>query len=566
LIDSLRIRDLAVVAQADLEFGRGLNVLTGETGAGKSLVLGALELLSGARASADRVRQGAEEAVVEAVFRTEALPELEAQLARRGVVVDDHELVVRRTVSAAGRSRAWLGGQLVPISLLAELLGERIEISSQHESQALRRPEVHGRLLDAFGELLERREGVACGYAAVRTADQEIARLRGEAEERARRQDYLAFQAREIDEAKLRPGEREELEAERARLLHSERLRGEAGAATRLLGGDPAVSDAPGAADLVVDAARRIEGLGAIDASLAPLGGRLAAAHAELADAAVELERYAEGIEADPGRLAELEERLERLERLKRKYGSTAEEILAFRDRAAAELEETASSDERLAALEAEREDRAAALVRDVVRLSAGRRKAAAKLSGALERALRGLALPHAGVEVELAPVAVSDGLPCGPAGAEAPQLLFRANPGEEPRPLRRVASGGELSRLFLALKNVLRRADAGMVLLFDEVDAAVGGRIAERVGRALAELAAQHQVLCISHLPQIAALGDVHFRVEKRESGGRAVAEVARLGEAERVEEIARMAGGEEISAATRRHARELLGARASR
>ena len=560
MIESLRIRDLAVVAEADLELGPGLNVLTGETGAGKSLVLGALELLAGARASADRVRQGADEAVVEALFRTEGLAELEAELGRRGLASDDHELVVRRTLAAGGRSRAWLGGQLVPIALLGELLGERIEVSSQHESQALRRPEVQGRLLDAYGDLLELREEVAAGYAALRAADEEIARLRARSEERARRQDFLAFQVREIDEAKLRPGELEELEAERGRLLHAGRLGGDAAAAAGLLAGDPAASDAPGAADLVADAARRVAELAEIDTGLTPLAERLAAAQAEIADAGAELERYAGGIEADPARLAELEERLDRLERLKRKYGARAEEILAFRDRAAAELEETASADERLSALEAERARCAERLTRAAGRLGAGRRKAAGALAQELERALRDLALPHAGVEVDLAPVAPGDGAPCGPAGAEAPQILFRANPGEPARPLRRVASGGELSRLFLALKNVLRRAGGGLVLVFDEVDAGVSGRIAERVGRALAELASHHQVICITHLPQVAALADVHFRVHKRAARGRAVAQVARLEGEERVEEIARMAGGERISDATRRHARELL------
>jgi len=560
MISTLRIRNLAVVADAELELGPGLNVVTGETGAGKSLVLGALALLAGRRARADVVRQGAEEAAVEAAFCTGRLPALEAELAARGLACDDHELVVRRSVAASGRSRAQVAGQLAPVSLLAELLGGRIEIASQHDSHALRRPEVHGRLLDAYGGLEEPRRAVAEGYAALRRVDEERARLHAAAAERARRRDYLAFQVREIDEAKLRPGEPEALEAERARLRHVERLREGAGRAAAALGGDPAVSDAPGAADLAAEAARRVEELAGIDPELGPLAERLVAAHAELADAAGELERYAAGVEGDPGRLEQVEERLERIEGLRRKYGESAEEILAFRDRAAAELEADEAAGARETELEAERERLAAALAGDARALSAGRRRAARRLARAVEAELRELALPHAGLAVDLPPAPAPEGLPCGPTGAEAPELLFRANPGEEPRPLRKVASGGELSRLFLALKNALRRADAGMVLVFDEVDAGVGGGVAERVGEALAELAAEHQVLCITHLPQIAARGDVHLRVRKREREGRAVAEVERLEREARVEEIARMAGGSRVTAATRRHAQELL------
>lgn len=570
MIESLRIRDLAVVADTELELGPGLNVLTGETGTGKSLVLGALELLAGARAAADRVRTGAEHAVVEAVLRCPPGSPLAAALAERGLAAEDEALIARRQVPAGGRtgggrSRAWLAGQLVPVSLLGEILGERIEISSQHESQGLRRPETHALLLDTYGGLLDVRAAVALAHGRARALDAEIAALRGQAEERERRRDYLAFQVREIDEARLQPDELRSLEAERARLLHAERLGADAARAAAALSGDPAAADAPAALDLLAAAARRIEELTALDASLGPLGERLAGAHAELADVAADLEAYASRIEADPGRLAELEERLDRLERLRRKYGPDVDAILAFRERAAAELAESQGADARLAACEAERAEAAARLAEDAGRLSRGRRKAARRLGEALTAALVDLALPHAALEMELAPLAAEPGgLACGPGGGEAPQFVFRANPGEPVRPLRRVASGGELSRVFLAVKNVLRKDDAGLVLVFDEVDAGVGGAVAERVGRSLAELAEQHQVLCITHLPQIAALADTHFRVTKSAAGGRTSARVERLEGDARVDEIARMAGGARIAEATRRHARALLGPRA--
>jgi len=562
VIETLRIEALALVESVDLEFAPGLNVITGETGAGKSVVLGALALVAGARGSAESLREGAGEAVVEAVFGTERLAEVEAELLLRGIETDDHTLVVRRTLSDTGRSRAQLAGQLVPVATLGELFAGRIEISSQHESQALLRPESHGRLLDAYGELLPLRGEVAAEFARVRELDEERVLLASAAAERERRHDFLAFQVREIDEAKLVPGETAGLTSERARLAHAERLRAEAGAAAACLVGDPTQADAKGSADLLAEAARRVEAAARLDPTLGPLGERLRTLQSEAADAAAELERYAASIDDDAGRLGQLETRLSQLESLRRKYGSTEEEVLAFRNRAAEELAAVAGAEERTAELARERALRAERLAACSAKLSAGRSRAAERLSGALEAALAELGMPSARIEIALHPAPAPPSLPCAAGGAEVPEFRFSASPGEAPRPLRRVASGGELSRVFLALKNVLRRAGPGMVLVFDEVDAGIGGRAADRVGRVLSELASEHQVLCITHLPQIAARGRTHFRVTKRERAGRSCVEVERLSPAERVEEIARMAGGEQITEATRLHARELLSA----
>ena len=565
MIETLRIQGVAIVERAEIEFGSGLNVLTGETGAGKSIVLGALALLAGGRASVETVREGDDEAVAEAVFRSDRLPELEAELARRGFAIDGHELVVRRTIARGGRSRAQLCGQLVPVSTLAELFAGRIEVSSQHDSQSLLRAEVHGRLLDRLGGLLERRVAVAEGFAALRASDEELSRLRAAAQERARRQDFLSYQVREIDEAKLEPEEPERLHRERSRLAHAERLREESAAALGRLAGDPLRAEDPNAVDLVAEAVRRLEGLAGIDPALGALAARLASAREELRDAALELERTASTIEADPERLAALEERLHRIEGLGRKYGPSVAEILGFRDEAAAELAAIEGADEREAAILRERETRAASLEADALALSAGRAKAAARLSRAVQASLRELAMPSARFSVALEAAEAPEGLPCGPLGRERPEFRFSANAGETPRPLRKVASGGELSRAFLAIKQAVREADAGMVLVFDEVDAGIGGHVADRVGRSLSELAAHHQIVCITHLPQIAALADRHFRVEKFARKGRTSARISRVEGAERVEEIARMAGGGEVGEATRQHARELLGPRAS-
>jgi DNA repair protein RecN (Recombination protein N) len=289
----------------------------------------------------------------------------------------------------------------------------------------------------------------------------------------------------------------------------------------------------------------------------------LRATREELRDTATELERYAAGIEADPARLAALDERLAQIEALQRKYGGSIEEILRFRSDAASELERLEGASERAQAIGELRAQQAEQLAADAERLSGGRRKASKRLGGAVESALRELAMPQARFELALEPVAAPDRAPCGPGGLETPEFRFSASAGGELLPLRRVASGGELSRTFLAIKSAVREADAGMVLVFDEVDAGIGGRTADRVGRCLAELAGRHQILCITHLPQIAAYASAHFRVEKREVQGRPSARLLRVEGTERVEEIARMAGGEEVGESTRRHARELIRAR---
>ena len=563
MIESLRIRELAIVEGAELEFAPGLNVVTGETGAGKSVVLGALALLAGARASAKSVRSGADEAAVEAVFRTEALPELEAELVQRGLEGDDHELIVRRSLSAAGRSRAWLGGGLVPIAALTELFQGRIEISSQHDSQALLRTDHHGELLDRWAGLEALRGELAEEIVALRAALEERERLSAATREREQRRDFLSYQVSEINEAKLDVDEEEGLRALRSRLAHADRIGRDGGAALAGLAGDPRDPEGAGAADRLAESARGLRELARLDPALAPLAERADGALAELRELASDLERQLEGLEDDPARLAQTEERLHRIEGLQRKYGATVVEVLTHRDTAAVELEALEGADAREAELDAAiaaHRERASALAG---KLSAGREKAAGELSAAVEPALRELAMPDARFGVALRPAAVPEGLPCAAGGAEVPEFSFSANAGEAPRPLRQVASGGELSRAFLALKQCLREGTHGMVLVFDEVDAGVGGEAADRVGLRLAELARRHQVLCITHLPQIAAYAQRHFRVRKGGGKRRATVRIDVLEADERVDELARMAGGDRAGKAAREYARELLATR---
>ena len=562
MIERLAIRELALVEELELELAPGLNVFTGETGAGKSIVLSALALLAGARAQADVVREGADEARAEALLDTRGLAELEAALLARGVEREGHELIARRTLSRTGRSRAWLGADLVPAALLAELLGEVIEVSSQHASQALLRPEQQSRLLDGYAGCLELRSAVEASVAGLRHREQEIARLRLESEERARRSDYLGFQLRELDEARLDAAEAAAVESEQRRLAHAEQLGGQTRAAAALLSGDPELPEARGAADLAGAAARATHELALLDSALAPLAERLAAAHGELADLAHDLERYAARSDSDPARLAELDARLRDIERVKRKYGGSIEAALTRRAAAEAELTSLAGSDERLAKLEGERAAERARLEHEAAALSLERKRAALALGKAATAALRELALPEARFEVALLPAPAPEGLPCGAAGFESAEFRFGANAGEPLHPLRNVVSGGELSRVFLALRDVLRGAGEGRVLVFDEVDAGIGGAVAEHVGARLAALSSRHQILCITHLPQIAAYAERHFRVEKQLQAGRTRTRVTRLDPEGQVHEIARMAGGTKVGAATLEHARSLLDA----
>ena len=570
MIETLRLEGIAIVEAAELELGPGLNVLTGETGAGKSIVLGALSLLVGGKASTEVLRDGCEKGRVEAVFRFDGAADPRTELEARGLEIDEAEektWIVARTLQREGRSRARVGGQLVPVSVLSEVFGSRVEISSQRESHALLRPESHGRALDEAGDLLESRREVAERYEAVITLDAEATALRANAEERTREQDFLRFQCEEIDAAQLDKDAWEETVREHARLAHADRLRSDGERARVRLEGEVGGGGESAALDALGAAAREIAELAELDPELAELAGRLSSAATDVHEVAADLERYLDRVESDPARLAAVEERVARVETLRRKYGPDVPAILAHRDRIAGELDRLVYGDERAEEIEAERDVQVGELARVAAALSSGRVAAGQQLAKKLQRSLRELGMPDARFRVELEPRAPGsrepDGVASGPHGAETPIFYFTANAGESLRPIQKVASGGELSRLFLALKNGLRRGSSGRVLIFDEVDVGVGGRLAERVGRVLAELAKRNQVLCITHLPQVAALADVHFQVQKSGKGRRTVARIERLDASQRVEEIARMAGGETITSATRRHARELLARR---
>jgi len=570
MLTTLRISGLAVVDQVELRLGPGLNVLTGETGAGKSLLVNALHLVLGGRAGADVLRDGAEEAVVEALFELPgahpAFYRLEAGGVPRPEAGPDGtaELLVRRVVSRVGRSRVFANGALCTLGMLEAALRGVVDVTGQHEHVSLLDAATHLDLLDAFGGLAaagglrERYREAFGGLAALVREDRALAE---EEEERARRTDYLSFQLRELEEVDPVPGEDGALEAERRVLAGAARL-GEAARAAE----EMAYGEEGSAAQRIGQALRALSEAALLDPRLAGPLEMLRSAAAEVEEAGRELGRYASGLGGDPDRLQALDDRLAAVRALARKHGGSLDAALARREEMRAELARLTGSGARRSQLGKEIEERGAEAARLAAELSRERQRSARAFSKAVTRELDALAMARCRLEVALAPpdgaLEVS-GRKLGPGGAEGAEILIAPNPGEAARPLARSASGGELSRVLLAVKRALSRADPVSTYVFDEVDSGIGGAVAEAVGRALADVARERQVLCVTHLPQVAAFGDRHCRVEKRVSGGRTAVEVVQLDDEEdRRAEVARMLAGQTVTASALEHASALIAA----
>ena len=556
MLREIAIRHFTVVDEVRATFGPGLNVLTGETGAGKSIVLTALSLSLGARGDAELIRAGAEEAVVEAAFAIPRASPAEDLLASQGIAAEKGEdLFLRRHLAREGRSRAYVNGTMTGAATLKALGEHLVDIHGQHDSVLLQDPRRQLELLDAFGDLTEAvREYQALYRRWQALKEEQDALARGE-REKAQRKDLLEHQIREIDAARLTEGEDEVLQAERAILAHHEKLLLAVEEAYARLEGDER-----GMLSGLAGVEARLREAGRIDARLAPVERMLEEGRAVLKEVALTLRDYRERLEFDPGRLEAMEDRLHTLGRLKKKYGATIVEIFAHREEAARELKLLEGAEERLAALEGDARACEAELWERGGRLSKEREGAAKRLAQAVVGELRQLGMARVDFRVELARVPGPD--PRGslkPTGLEEAAFLFAPNPGEGFRPLGKIASGGELSRTMLALKNIVASADRTPTLIFDEVDAGVGGSMGEVVGKKLWRVSCERQVICITHLPQIAAYADVHLRVEKTVSRGRTDARLVPLSTDERAEELARMLGGSERSAAALTHAREL-------
>ena len=548
----LRIRNLAVIEDLCLSLEPGTNVVTGETGAGKSIVVDALGVLLGGRASSGLVRSGEARALVEAVVDVRGLGEVVALLGELGIEPEDDHLILRREIRAGGRSRGWANGSPVTATALRRIGSLLVDIHGQHEHQRLLSAGFQQRVLDAFGGCREQAREVGIAFRRIVRRQDRLGALQERRMALEARADFIRFQLGEIRSAKILPREDEELRTEASRLANADLLAREGRVLHELLHGGEG-----SATDLLADAAARLRRLGETDPSLLPLLSTLDDAYHQVSDAANELRDHAAGIDHDPVRLQSLRERQAELERLRRKYGPTLADVIRRGESLGGELEELETAD-----LDADAAARELARAEEAWRtgsagLSRRRREAAERLATGTEAAFPGLGLEGARFEVRFEDLPVPTR-----SGRERIRFLVATNPGFPPAPLSQVASGGELSRIMLALKSVLAGIDDLPTLVFDEIDSGIGGVVAARVADRLDEVARGRQVLVVTHLARIAARASNHLMVEKGPAGGATVAVLRRLDGEERVREIARMLGGDPDSESSLDHARELLGA----
>jgi len=553
MLTYLSIRDFAIIDELKVEFGGGFSVLTGETGAGKSILVQALHLLLGGRASNDLIRTDCDAAEVEGVFSLPGDSRMVAALEQQGLA-HGNEVTIRRTVSRSGRSRVFVNEHPVGVGALAQLTAGLVDISGQHEHVELTDEETHREILDGFGKLEGLAGRVREAVVRLRALEKQQRELEEKNRERTEREEYLRFTLKRIEEIDPRPGEDEDLAKERLRLRNAEKLSGGLSASVDLV-----YQREDSAVELLGQAARQLSALLKFDADLTSLHDRLEEAARLLEDVSRDLEASLQERESDPARLEEVEDRLSALKGLMRSHGPDLEAVLDKRTRMQAELEALGDLSQRLEDIESQHAQALEEAMRLALDLSKKRKQSAKTLKKKLEAELKSLAMEGARVDVEVSPggeEALEEW------GVDRVRFLLSANPGEEVKPLARVASGGELSRVLLALKAVLSEADRVPTYVFDEVDSGVGGAVAEVIGSKLSAVSAGHQVVCITHLPQIAAWAAGHYSVHKQVSAGRTVCEISRLEEKERVEELARMAGGTRVTDKAREHARALLNA----
>lgn len=542
MLQALRISNFAVIEESEVAFGRGLTVFTGETGAGKSILVDALGLLSGGRADGDVIRAGSEEAIVEGVF--ENSKELSHRLAELGLPDAEAEHVsVRRVVGRNGRGKAYVNGALVTVAVLAKLMKGLFDIAGQHENLSLFDPSHHRALLDRVGRLDEGLQAYQTAFAAVRALDSRMAELGGDEKQVKDRTDFLRFQLDELTQVAPERGEDLFLEEERRRLLAIDKLRRVASEAEAL------VSTQEGAAlDLVGKMVSLLSDGARLDGGLGEALRLAESARQELDEAARTLTRYLSALEADPGRLAEVDERLDAIKRLCRKHGMPLSQLLLHQGKLAEELERLEGRKDEMETLLAQRRLAVERALLEAEKLSQARSLVAERFAGEVKEGLFALAMAKCEFSVKVESAATPEAL--GPFGVDQVEFFFSANVGEPQRPLAKVASGGEASRVLLALRQVLAGADGCQAYVLDEADAGVGGAVAEAVGRMMKDISQHRQVLCITHLPQVAAFADEHFLVEKRHRQGRTCSKVTALHEADaRTRELARMMSGMEVS-----------------
>lgn len=553
MLEHLHIRNVALIKESEISFGDGLNILTGETGAGKSMIIDSLQFALGGRAGKDFLRHGEKQAVVEALFsvQSQALTE---KLAENGIAPEeDGTLLITRTLSEAGKSVCRINGSTVTVGMLKEIAEDMIDIYGQHEHQSLLNPVKHIRLLDrfcgaGFGEAMEEYKN---SRQRLKDLEKQLAILIGDESQREQRMDMLLFQKEEIEAAELQEGEEDALLEQKKRLSSMERLIRLTGESVTLLyDGD---DRAPSACDQLGDALAKLREAVEYDAALSPLADALADGYAAVEDCARELKREAEKQEADPEELERIEERLQLFYKLKRKYGGSIEAVLEFYEKAVQELEFLSNSSEKAAELSAEKAEEEKRLSALAETLTARRRATAEQVEEQIETALHDMEMKHARFHIQ-----IEEKADWGADGKDKVEFLISANAGEPLKPLAKIASGGEMSRVMLALKTVLVDADEIGTFIFDEIDTGVSGRTARRVGEKMRFLGGKRQLLCITHLPQIAAMADNHFLIEKESDAGETVTRVTALDEEGAVREVARLMN--DVTETTLAAARELL------
>jgi DNA repair protein RecN (Recombination protein N) len=550
MLRHLHIRNFAIVETLEIDFEQGMSVLSGETGAGKSILLGALGLTLGDRADSAVIRQGSERAEISASFDTSALPGVNAWLEERELEMDS-ECILRRTIGADGRSRGYINGQPAPVQSLKELGEQLVDIHGQHAHQSLLKRDVQRQLLDAYAGQLELARDTATSYRRWQKLQQEYDELSRISTERDARQELLRYQVEELEALKLEPDELPRLDQEHGRLANASRLlEGTQAAVIRLYEGDEQSIDS-----LLEQTLNELRELRDYDSALGSACEMLESATIQIREASGELRHYADALEIDPQQLSQLEQRLSDIHDLARKHRVEPEELSGLQQQLQQELELLDAADTRLQGMQAEIEGAWTAYEKLAQKLSKGRRAAAKKLADAVSANMQELGMSGGRFDVLLQPLEGS-----GIHGLEAVELQVSANPGQPLRPLNKVASGGELSRISLAIQVITAGQEGIPTLIFDEVDVGVGGGVAEMVGRELRRLGENRQVLCVTHQPQVAAQGHQHFRISKQSDGAETRTAVEPVEGEVRVEEVARMSGGVEITEQTLEHARELI------
>ena len=552
MLTSLQVRDYAIVDRIAVDFEPGMTVLTGETGAGKSILVDAVGLVLGDRGGSQLVRDGAKRAEFSAEFDISALPLVREWLEQQALDQDD-ECLLRRVISAEGRSRAFVNGNAVTMQQLKTLGELLLDIHGQHFHQSLGRRAVQRQLLDYFGELLEQRRATEAAYAQWQSLREQLDQLRTAEADRASRLDLLQFQLQELEALDLEDGEIDALEAEREKLKHSGALADGVAASLQSL----SENEAANANSLLVEASRSLQAVVAFDSELETITELLDTAAIQIAEAREALQRYGDSIDMDPARRDWVEERVDALQSVARKHRVNVEDLTVLQGQLRTEVDELTHAEERGMQLEREVGDARATYRELAVALSGERKKAAKEFAAAVTDTMAGLGMPGGVFAVNITPLADDAAKSWGIDDIE---FLMSANPGQPAMPLSRVASGGELSRMSLAIQVIASDGSAIPTMVFDEVDSGVGGRVAEMVGRRLRELGANRQVLCVTHLPQVASQADRHFRISKVTDGKSTRTGVAALSRDERIEELARMLGGVEITQKTIDHAAEML------